>query len=110
MVKWLERFWGGCGHCHGAESCPLMQAHENAPQFGEGASLVGAALTVFILPLALALIGAHLAEIWYAAAADVPAFVCHLVGGSIGLLVGVILAKIIIACVRRSDRTGGGVQ
>ena len=109
-MKWLERFWGGCGHCHGAESCPLLQAHEDAPQFGEGSSLVGASLTVFILPLASAILGAHLAERWYAESAHVSALVCQVVGGGVGLLIGIALAKIIIACVRRPGRSSGGAQ
>lgn len=109
-MKWLERFWGGCGHCHGAESCPLLQDHKNAPQFGKGSSLVCAAMTVFILPLASAILGAYLAEHWYAVSADVSALICHVVGGAAGLLIGIAFAKIIIACVRRPDRSSGGVQ
>jgi positive regulator of sigma E activity len=86
-MRFLERFWFGCGHCHG-DGCPLAETTDTATQGDAGhGSVVAESLAVFILPLVTALAGGWLASrIWP-------------IGGQVlGLLVGA-AAGIALACV-----------
>jgi hypothetical protein len=59
-MKMLDRMWEGCGHCHGEADCPMLQEARQtyeANAWFQGRTLVLTALIIFILPLALALIG-----------------------------------------------------
>ena len=109
-MKFLERFWGGCGHCHGAESCPLVQAHEHSGPFSYGSTMVLAAISVFLLPILTVIVGACLAERYFAGSSFASVSCWQGIGGLVGFFVGVLVAKVIIACLRQTDRSSGGVE
>ena len=96
-MRFLERFWTGCGHCRGGESCPIAQAAEQeGSPFGNSRRLVPAVLTVFILPLVTAILTAFAAGEWFAA--DTAASLARWQTGGLlgGLALGVGLAKLLI--------------
>jgi positive regulator of sigma E activity len=105
-VKFLERFWQGCGHCSGEEGCAHLQAaahlYDRNPWF-RGHRMVLVALIIFILPLLTGILFGWIASSW---AADVgvnnpwPA-----AGGLlVGLLLGAGLARSLIALTGWSRR------
>ena len=106
MVKMLERFWHGCGHCQGQENCPLLVASEPLePPTAEAKLPV--ALTagmVFLLPLALAIVGASLAGRGKAANSAMAEF-GECFGLLVGFAVGVMTAKILLYVLCRREKT-----
>jgi hypothetical protein len=104
-MRFLERFWSGCGHCHDGRDCPL--ATDAAPQtfgtreYDHGPALVGAVLLVFILPLATAIGGAFLAGRWLAGPAPQLLGLWQTGGAIVGFSAGVGLAKLVFWARRR---------
>ena len=97
-MKMLERMWEGCGHCHGESACPMLQearqTYESHAWF-QGRTLVLAALIIFVLPLALAILGGWLTS------SDSPLDSDHtstaqVIGVFAGLLAGVGLAPLLL--------------
>ena len=105
-MKSLERFWHGCGHCDGADACPMIldatRMYARNPWF-QGYTLVGVAVVIFLLPLACAVGGGFLLGHYWPAAADQPQW-GQVVGVFGGLLFGALLAKLIIHLSRISRR------
>lgn len=96
-MHFLERFWTGCGHCRGRESCPLAQAAEqDGLPFGNGRRLVLLVLTVFILPLIMAIVTAFAAGTWFATDSAASLARWQIGGLLAGMAVGVALAKLLI--------------
>lgn len=99
-MKMLERFWMGCGHCHGADACPLLQSAEQSyaerPWF-RGRVLVGVATAVFLIPLLTGMAGAYVIERWWApgnsAAAGWWQMLGLLGGGAVGLGVARLMVR-----------------
>ena len=109
----LERFWFGCGHCHGASGCPYVDGDgpEAAAATLRGPMLVLTVLLVFVVPLLTALIGARVVERWVSAWPDSLAIWCQAGGLVAGLAVGVVLARTILARMHRdrcSEAGGAG--
>lgn len=108
----LEKFFFGCGHCHGAESCPAVEAAEQAAREGgqacRGARMVLPAITVFLLPMVTAIGGAHLSASWWAQATVESVNRWQAGGALAGLAVGVMMAKLIFFCagLGKVDKTG----
>ena len=120
-MKFLERFWYGCGHCHGAEqgdgpaSCPLMQDAQvnrwldpEGRRFSQGGALVLAATTVFLLPLATAIGGAFVGGRYLAPASHTPVWAWQAIGMVAGLALGVGLAKLVLWLLRPRESVSGG--
>jgi len=111
-VKWLERFWYGCGNCHGGDTCPLVDASDDAAaqrlRWGHGWSLVFAASTVFLLPLVCAVIGSWLGGRYGARLGLTTLGLRQGLGMLGGLAVGVGLAKLIIRWARTRPMPDGG--
>jgi hypothetical protein len=112
-LKFLERFWFGCGHCHGPDGCPLFDGTEDPPETGARhacAEPVGArAFVVFIVPLATAIAGAYFGGRWLGPGASGAAGWLQAAGGVAGFAIGVLLAKACVAWTpgRRDDPAGG---
>jgi hypothetical protein len=98
-MKFLERFWFGCGHCHGGDGCPMVDSVN--PETGEpyetvhGPRLIGTVILVFVLPLITAVGGAYLGGIWSADASKYLHSLAEVIGAVGGFLVGVGLAKLV---------------
>lgn len=110
-MKFLERFWFGCGHCHGPEGCPWVEAAgcTSPDAFGaSGRGLVLCALAVFILPLASAIAGAHLVGRWCVGLADGSIAAGQAAGIVVGFLVGVGVAKVVLLWLRPKGAGAGG--
>jgi hypothetical protein len=115
-VKFLERFWHGCGHCHGSETCPLLQEAEGPEQhslpFGQGFPMAAASAGVFLLPLGTAIGGAYLAGRCFASDSFVLLGLWQAAGLLVGLAVGALLAKGLLHIAQRrmmaADKGGGG--
>ncbi len=110
-MKWLERFWFGCGHCHGG-SCPLADAasESEASPAGRGAPLAASCLAVFVLPLALAICGAWALGRCAAEFALMPQAAGQALGAVTGLAAGIALAKLMTQWILRRERAvDGGV-
>lgn len=96
-MRFLERFWTGCGHCHGVESCPLAQAAEQEGlPLGGGHRLVLTVLVVFILPLLSAILVAFVAGKWFAEETASSLARWQVGGLLVGMAAGVGLAKLLI--------------
>lgn len=112
-MKFLERFWFGCGHCHGGEGCPIIDdgcdptALEKR-ELGHGLGLVLTVILVFILPLGTAIIGAMLADQWIPQAGPALAGTVQIGGSVIGFFVGVGLARLVFWTRRRFAPMDGG--
>lgn len=89
-MAWLEKFWFGCGHCHGGRECPLAEQAESALPAGGQSATVPAVLVVFILPLATAIAGAHVCG---------PSGLWQTAGALGGLMAGVVVARLLWWCV-----------
>ena len=113
-MKFLERFWFGCGHCHGEQSCPLMEGVDpesvGTRDYDHGAALIGAVILVFILPLATAIGGAFLAGNWWAGPSRASLGLWQTIGAVVGFFIGVGLAKLVFWTRRRSLPADGGVE
>lgn len=113
-MKFLERFWFGCGHCHGDGTCPLLDTTTPLPlaarEFGHGPGLVGAVLLVFILPLAMAIAGAYAAGQWGPGQVVLSLGVRQAAGAVAGFLVGVGVAKFAFWTRRRFASAAGGAE
>lgn len=103
-MQFLERFWHGCGECHGGESCHMAQAAVEAAEsgrpFSSGGSLVLACFGVFLVPLTLAILGGWLADWTLTANAGFPRGLCQGVGMVTGLFAGVGVAKLMLRIAR----------
>jgi len=95
----------GCGHCHLHEACPMADAADgdlpDAGPAGQGLGLVMSAMVVFLLPLATGMVGAFIVGKWLADS-PIGSLGWWQAGGMTGgLAVGVILARLLLASVRR---------
>ena len=87
----------GCGHCHMQSSCPMKT--EDSAQDGSQAhfdGLASAAMTVFLLPLGMGIVGAYVAARLWAKDTSTSLGHWHVIGLVAGLTVGVILAKLLV--------------
>ena len=111
-MKWLERFWFGCGHCHGVDACPVARAAESesarSGPASRGAGLVGAAVVVFLMPLVFAIAGAWLAGGRPAGKSFAVSAGWQRAGAAIGLVVGVVTARWLVhrLWAKRGDALG----
>lgn len=112
-MKFLERFWFGCGHCHTGEGCPIndyVDEHGNLPETPHGLRLCAIMLLVFILPLLTAIGGACLADYVIPPLGE-PWQDFEQVGGAIvGFFVGVALARGVFWCFPRLIVVQRGVE
>jgi hypothetical protein len=112
IVKWLERFWYGCGNCRGGDSCPLVDAaDQEAAQrlpWSHGWSLVFAASTVFLLPLTMAMVGAWLGGRYGDRLGLTTLGLRQGLGMLVGLSVGVGVAKLLIRLARTRSMPDSG--
>lgn len=102
----LERFWFGCGHCHGdAAKCPLSDQLELAARTPRtGIARLPLALTsmvVFLLPLACGILGAYFFNRWEAVAQAVSSELRQFGGFLIGSAVGIGAAKLTLYALDR---------
>jgi hypothetical protein len=112
FVKMLERFWLGCGHCTGEESCPMLQEAARSYECNawfQGRTLVATAIAIFIVPLATCVAGAALLPRWAGVDSDAPSIGGWQTLGAVGgLVVGMFLAKVLVhlsGVARRASRT-----
>jgi uncharacterized protein (DUF697 family) len=99
MRKMLERFWFGCGECHGADSCPMAEHFEQFTAPREGVAKLPIPLTaglVFLLPLICAMLAAHWASTGLGLETDQGRSIAQGLGGLAGLLAGVGWAKLLL--------------
>ena len=97
----------GCGHCHLHNSCPIADADVSDPcdanPDGQGLGLLISASAVFLLPLATGIGGAFVAGEWLAGP-SVGSLGRWQAGGLVGgLVLGMILAKLLLALRRRGQ-------
>jgi hypothetical protein len=96
----LERFWFGCGGCHGAASCPVVAEMENAVKPTRSGvaclPLQLTAVTVFLLPLACAIGGGFLCSRLWADGTPASVGYWQTAGVLAGLAAGVGLAKLLL--------------
>jgi divalent metal cation (Fe/Co/Zn/Cd) transporter len=113
-MKFLERFWFGCGHCHGGDGCPVMDDIDpealERHEYGHGPTLVLAVILVFILPLATAIGGAYLAGHYSAGPTQSAQPLWQVAGAVAGFFVGVALARLVFWTRRRLSSSDGGVE
>jgi len=109
----LENFWHGCGHCHGPESCALADALEKTAisgrPFSRGTPLVVTSITVFVLPLVLALVVSTTGGRWSVAVGRSLAL-GQILGAAAGLAAGVAVAKLIVGALVWRARLSTGVR
>ncbi|UCD29136.1 MAG: hypothetical protein JSV03_01230 [Planctomycetota bacterium] len=111
-MAFLEKFWFGCGHRHGQETCPLADAAERSSHPGlehyQGRKLAAAAGVVFLLPMLIAIAGAYLAgELW--AQESFASLGWWQTGGAFaGFILGVIAAKLLLAAITGRPSVNGG--
>ncbi len=106
-MRFLEKFWTGCGHCRGGDSCPIIQAAEQeGSPYASGHRLVLSVLTVFILPLLSAILVAFAAGRWFAGETASSLARWQVGGLLVGMAAGVGLAKLLIhlATYKRAPR------
>lgn len=113
-MKFLERFWLGCGHCHGAQSCPLADkidpAAVAAHEYGHGSALAAAVILVFLLPMVAAIVGAYLAGQWLGDGPESLLKTGQVGGAVVGFFVGVGVAKLVFWTRARLASAGGGAE
>ena len=97
----------GCKHCQMKSSCPMSDGETPLPPEAQGFQLVSSAMVVFLLPLAMAILGAFLAVRWWARSTDASEGTLQAAGMAAGLIVGVVLAKLLIALRDRSKVCSG---
>lgn len=113
-MKFLERFWFGCEHCHGGQGCPVAEHVD--PETGEipgtahGLALIALVLLVFVFPLATAVAGAYAATCWSEAVSQTGRDLWQLGGALAGFFVGVGLARIALWVRRWFSPASGGVE
>ncbi len=105
LLKMLERFWFGCGHCDGGASCPFaseMEAAAKSPRIGMARLPIPlTAAMVFLFPLACAIaVGYLVSEAW---AGETFRSECgwQALGGLGGLVVGVLIARLTLTILDR---------
>lgn len=110
-MKFLERFWFGCAHCHDGHGCHVGEHLD--PDTGEmithvhGIPLTVLAVLVFIVPLLTAVSGAYLLDQWELDPSPLPAATTQIAGAVIGFFVGVSLARLVVwVCGRRAASQG----
>lgn len=102
-MKFLERFWHGCGHCDGEESCPMIRsAHAlyDANPWFRGPRMVLTAVSIFLVPLLAGIVGAYLAQTWWASDAEGSIALWQTVGLLGGVAIGLGLAKLLVIAAR----------
>ncbi len=111
-MKFLERFWFGCGHCHTGNGCPVMDNPEalERHELTHGGALVGTAVLVFLLPLAAAIGGAFAITRWWSAPTEFLAGLGQAAGAVAGFFVGVGLARLVMWIRQRNCAAAGGVE
>lgn len=113
-MKFLERFWFGCGHCHEGHGCPVAEHAD--PETGqvnmhiEGLSIPVAVLLVFVLPPAMAILGAHLVNRWYSELSGSALDWAQCGGAVAGFFFGVVLAQLTVWILRRFASASGDAQ
>lgn len=113
-MRFLERFWFGCGHCHDGKGCPLAEHVD--PQTGEfhtradGLPIPVAVILVFIVPLVTAIVAAHLAGQWNTKLSGTALGWWQCGGGVAGFFVGVALARAALWFLRRFASANGGAE
>lgn len=114
MLKMLERFWFGCGHCHGDKPCALVDQIEAAEKSGSayshGGTLVAFASLVFLLPLATAAVGAYYAGKWWADDSFISLGLWQTLGMIAGLLAGTGFAKLVLSIHYKRANSDGDVE
>jgi len=104
----LERFWLGCGGCHGREGCHLVSSSD--PHGATSAEANGPvaipAVLVFLLPLALAIATAILARRLTSPVPDATGLY-ELGGLLVGFAAGVGVARLFVAGWRHGRDTAG---
>jgi len=105
-LKMLERFWYGCGHCHGDEaSCPFsehMAGVDRDSLTGVGRLPIQiTAPIVFLLPLASGIACGYLCEIFWAEGSRISAGIWQTGGLIAGIAIGAGLAKLALAGIYR---------
>ncbi len=105
-LKMLERFWYGCGHCHGDEaSCPFsenMAGIDRDSLTGVGRLPIQiTAPIVFLLPLACGIASGYISEALWAEGSRVSAGYWQTGGLVAGTAMGAGLAKLLLAGVYR---------
>lgn len=113
-MKFLERFWHGCSHCHNGEGCPLADNFEpdgaSKHEYGQGATLVLAVVLVFILPLAAAIAGAAIASHYGSATTSSGRDWLQVGGATVGFFVGVVMARVVFWIRRRCTPAKEGAE
>lgn len=114
-MRFLERFWFGCGHCRGdGHGCPVADSVD--PESGEfrltvrGPALVGTVILVFLVPPVTAIGGAYLAGHSWTGPSQLWLGLVQLGGAVAGFFVGVGLARLVLWTCRRFSATGGGTE
>lgn len=113
-MKFLERFWFGCGHCHDGAGCHVAEAFERqefekGPLRG-GPPLVGTVLLVFILPLLTAIGAAYVIDGYLTTPSSVIRGWIEFGGGAAGFFVGVGLARFVLWLCRQMTPASGGAE
>lgn len=104
-MEFLERFWHGCGgQCHtDGGSCPIADRLDHDPDqhdpFGHGPRLVAASVGVFLMPLACAIGGGHLAERFVATRGEVELW--QAAGMLAGMGAGIVIARFLLNLAQR---------
>ena len=107
-MAWLEKFWFGCGHCHGIESCPAAQAAEQAGRQNPGGiRLVFSVIVVFILPLLTSITGAYLAGKWSSQDSGQSLAGWQAAGMLAGLAAGIGTAKLLLLKTQSENKNTG---
>jgi|GEM_PF-2093353 len=113
-MKFLERFWRGCGHCRDGRECPfateLEQQTFGRGEYDRGLALVGAVLLVFILPLMSAIGGAYAGGRCLAAAEGRWLGWWQAGGAIVGFFAGVGLARLVFWTRRRWGSANDGLS
>lgn len=100
----LERFWLGCGRCHGGETCPVAQELNASTPPRDGLAALPVPLTaiaVFLLPLACAIAAGYLAGQLRAAGSQSAATAWQAGGTLAGLAAGIGAARLLVRAMFR---------
>ena len=113
-MRFLERFWLGCGHCRDGQGCPLATDADlqsfGTREYDHGLALVGAVLLVFILPLATAIGGVYATGHYLAGPSGRWLGWWQTCGALAGFFAGVGLARLVFWARRRWHSADGGVK